>query len=345
MALSGKQTKIGLTLLLAVPAVLTGTFWICPSLYVRAMQVTGMVRGTVNGFESKNKPMVLHLPDGIDLQTEIRYGTQYPNSWLDVYRNAGTPNLPTFIYIHGGGYAWGDKAEGDPTAASDNVSDATAWIRAVCTGGFNAVSINYALSPEFVYPTPILQIDQAVQFLQREQNALGLNLSKVIFCGGSAGGQLAGQYVNIQTNPDYAANMGIKPALTKEEILGVVFNCALLEPKEFSNTGERFMDLMFSVLERCYFGTDDKILRQADVIENLSDDFPATFLTDGNHGTFDAQAVRMDQALTKRGIRHTFNFYPASQASLAHGYDSCLKDSFAQDNLKKVQEFLHTLTS
>ena len=99
MALSGKQTKIGLTLLLAVPAVLTGTFWICPSLYVRAMQVTGMVRGTVNGFESKNRPMLLRLPDGIDLQTEIRYGTQYPNSWLDVYRNTGMPNLPTFISV------------------------------------------------------------------------------------------------------------------------------------------------------------------------------------------------------------------------------------------------------
>ena len=50
--------------------------------------------------------------------TEIQYGTDYPNSYLDItYPNEDTTVCrPTVIYFHGGGFFGGDKSMGDPVA-------------------------------------------------------------------------------------------------------------------------------------------------------------------------------------------------------------------------------------
>ena len=50
--------------------------------------------------------------------TEIQYGTDYPNSYLDItYPNEDTTVCrPTVIYFHGGGFFGGDKSMGDPMA-------------------------------------------------------------------------------------------------------------------------------------------------------------------------------------------------------------------------------------
>ncbi len=327
--------------LLAIAAVLLLAFlavWrFRPDGYIVLLQRTGMASGAVNSFAAEYTET--DLENGIRLLSNLSYGDQYPNSFLDLYQNTTAENTPTFFYIHGGGYAWGDKAEGDPNAGSG--TEATAYLQSICAAGWNVVSVNYALAPEYRYPTPIVQIDQAVRFLQSSD--LGLDMTRVVFSGGSAGGQLAGQYVNLLTNAAYAGEMKLEPALGADEVLGVVFNCALLEPEQFGHTGDLGTDFLFSPLGRCYFGTDNDILRQADVLLHLSPDFPPAYITDGNHGTFDAQARRLDEALTDLDIPHTCNFYP--EAQLGHGYDSFLDDPYAQDNLAKTLEFLDGLKS
>ena len=310
-------------------------WWFRPGWYIVLLQRTGMANGTVNSFEEEYT--VTDLENGIRLLSGVSYGNQYPNSFLDLYQNTTEDNPPTFFYIHGGGYAWGGKAEGDPNAQSD--TEATAYLQSICAGGWNVVSVNYALAPDYLYPTPILQINQAVRFLQ--DTDLCVDMTRVVFSGGSAGGQLAGQYVNLVTNSTYAAEMEIKPALSTEEVLGIVFNSSLLEPESFAHTGDISTDLLFSALGRCYFGTDKEVLQQADIILHLTSDFPSAYITDGNHGTFNAQAERLDEALTGLNIPHTCNFYPDVQ--LGHGYDSFLDDPYAQDNLAKTLEFLTQL--
>ena len=324
-------------IILTVAVLLLLTFaavwWFRPDWYIIFLQKTGMANGALNSFEDEYT--VADLERGVRLISGISYGDQYPNSFLDIYQNTTEENAPTFFYIHGGGYAWGDKAEGDPNAGEG--PEATQYLQSICTSGYHVVSINYALAPEYLYPHPILQIDQAVQFLQENEN-LGIDMTHVVFSGGSAGGQLAGQYVNLQTNANYAAEMGIEASLKPEEVIGVVFNSALLEPEQFASTGDLSTDFLFSSLKRCYFGSDRAMLQQANVTAHLSADFPPTYITDGNHATFNEQAERLDAALTTLSIPHTFNFY--TEVQLGHGYDSFLSDPYGQDNLAKTLEFL-----
>ena len=192
-----------------VAAAVSAVLYFRPDIYLRLMQAAGFVEGEVNSFEAKNETEMRTLENGIRFISDIPYGSEYPNGFLDLYKtNIGdSKEAPLFFYIHGGGYAGGDKSEGDPAAASSDVEEATQYLQTICRSGYNVVSINYALAPDYNYPVPIYQVDEAVRFLRENEAEYGISTSHIVFSGGSAGGQLAGQYVNIQTNTEYAEQM------------------------------------------------------------------------------------------------------------------------------------------
>lgn len=317
-----------------------------PEYYIMYKQKTGMVHGAVNSFDPKEAKLEVSDTQ-VTYTGDIRYGDTYPNSYLDIYRfeaDSGEKR-PVFFFLHGGGYAWGDKAEGDPTAESLVSEEANRYLIEICRSGYQVVSINYALAPEYVYPVPVYQIDEAVRFLLEHQDEYGLDMTKVVFAGGSAGGQLAGQYANIQTNEAYAREMKMEQALGKENVLGVVFGSALLRPADFEKVDTVYFKWMFNELKKVYFGNSPEALAQADVIEYVSEDFPPTYITDGNHGTFDRQAKELAEKLEELGIEHVLNYYEKSEAVLEHGYDGSLNSEYALDNLEKELDFLKGLVS
>lgn len=154
--------------------------------------------------------------------------------------------------------------------------------------GYNVISLNYAFASEYLYPTPILQISQAVTFLKENADVYGLNMSRVVF----AGGQLEGQFVNLQTNPDYAYEMGINPVMNADDIAAVLFNSALLDTERFSETGNHIWNWLFLQCGRMYFDSDflkgNESAEQADVIDHLTTAFPPSYISDGNNGHFGA---------------------------------------------------------
>ena len=54
----------------------------------------------VNSFEPANKPQKVYLEDGITVQTDVKYGEEYPNSYVDIYYKESEEKRPVFFYIH-----------------------------------------------------------------------------------------------------------------------------------------------------------------------------------------------------------------------------------------------------
>ena len=54
--------------------------------------------------------------DGTTQISDIDYGSAHPNDYLGIYlaKDAGA-DAPTLVYVHGGGYVFGDKPFGNPT--------------------------------------------------------------------------------------------------------------------------------------------------------------------------------------------------------------------------------------
>jgi acetyl esterase/lipase len=286
------------------------------------------------------------LGGGIMLISDVAYSTAHPNSFMDIYAtdtDGGEP-LPTFFYIHGGGYVWGDKTLAETFAIGENEN----YLAAVAKSGFNVVSIDHKLFPAAVYPDILHQIDESFRFLEEHAEEYGLDINNLVLCGASAGGQLVGQYLNVQLNAEYAAKLGLAPRLNPENIKAVAFNSALLEPDKFADTGSLLVNYVFGLMGKVYFGhvnlKKNANAIEGNVISYVTENFPPAFITDGNSGTFTKQAQKLGERLSELGVAYTLNLYDKKDASLGHAYESTLNSEQAKDNFAKMIDFLDKYT-
>jgi len=106
---------------------------------------------------------------------------------LDLYVQKGRDfkvRRPGVLFIHGGGFTGGDKAEYRSASVSADL----------CRAGYVVVSCNYVLGPKDkpgVWPRNIADCRDAVRWMRANADALGLDPNRIAVAGGSAGGYLA----------------------------------------------------------------------------------------------------------------------------------------------------------
>jgi acetyl esterase/lipase len=94
-------------------------------------------------------------------------------------RGAAGP-LPGVLYVHGGGFAYGELATPSP------------WARAVCEGaGAVVVNVNYRLAPEHPFPAGVEDCDAALRWMADHAGRLGVDAARVAVTGASAGACLS----------------------------------------------------------------------------------------------------------------------------------------------------------
>lgn len=190
------------------------------------------VVNTKNLYEPLRAPLQETKDNGQFIITEIRYSEVYPNSFLDITYPDETVDTerPTLIYFHGGGFFGGSKCDGDPLAEGD----ATALLDDICAEGFNLVNIDYALVPEYHFPTPVIQANEAFRFLIDHAEEYHLDMDNIVIMGSSAGAIITSQLGSIITNPEYAVLLGIDPVLKPEQVKALVIDDAPLDYDQFS---------------------------------------------------------------------------------------------------------------
>ncbi len=106
--------------------------------------------------------------DGIDLA-------------LDLYLPAVNDGLarPVCLYIHGGGWQGGDKADG------------AGFLRNPVLEGWIGVSVNYRLSGQTSWPGQIDDIHTCLEWISEHAEELNADPQRIVVSGASAGGHLA----------------------------------------------------------------------------------------------------------------------------------------------------------
>ena len=109
---------------------------------------------------------------------DLAYKTNgHPRQKLDLYVPPSGELLPLIIWIHGGAFRLGNKAEDVPLD--------------YLTAGFAVASINYRLSHHAIFPAQIEDVKGAVRWLRVNAATYGLDPSRFGVWGPSAGGHLA----------------------------------------------------------------------------------------------------------------------------------------------------------
>ncbi len=112
---------------------------------------------------------------------DLAYATLSSAQKLDLYLpTTGSGPFPVVIMVHGGGFMFGDKADGAGLTGVDQLLAA----------GYAVASINYRLSGEAQYPAQIFDAKAAVRFLRANAAKYNLNPEKFGAWGASAGGNL-----------------------------------------------------------------------------------------------------------------------------------------------------------
>ena len=277
--------------------------------------------------------------NGIVYLNDIAYADEYPNSYLDIYYPDENTEIlrPTFLYLHGGGFFGGDKILGDPMAVNSDVNE---LFDRIILEGYNFVSINYALVPQYHFPTPELQMDQAIHFLLEHATEYHLDMTDVIIMGQSAGAILTAQYGAMLSNPEYAKLYGITPALSPEAVKCLIIDDAPLIFDHFDRNGKR-------LLGNFICGTSTPSQAQTNMynpIGYVNDAYPATFLIGSNYrgNGYAYDMEQLSSALRECGVICEF-FYDtyADGSEPMHGFLSNLKqDELAQRCYAAIIEFL-----
>ena len=101
---------------------------------------------------------------------------------LDFYRAVGRSPAPCVVAIHGGAWYLGDRKESRAIRQSND------WL---ARQGYAVASIDYRLAPKAIWPAQRDDVLAAVAFLRAHAPALGIDPTRVVLLGRSAGGQLA----------------------------------------------------------------------------------------------------------------------------------------------------------
>lgn len=121
------------------------------------------------------------------IYTDISYGDEEANRF-DLYVPADTTrgNYGLVVYVHGGGFTSGDKA------------DDAGMLQWLCSKGYVAASINYTLRdedhPDVSVYSQSMEIKNSISAVVEAAADLGYNLDAMAIGGGSAGGTLAMLY-------------------------------------------------------------------------------------------------------------------------------------------------------
>lgn len=133
------------------------------------------------------------------VKTDVAYG-DHPLQKLDLYLPDTPTKAPVMVYIHGGGWAKGDKAAVGLKPAFFN---GKGWI---------FVSVNYRLLPEGKHPANVNDVAIALAKIHDEVAGHGGDPERLFIMGHSAGAHLAAL---VATNPKPLEKAGKSLALLK----------------------------------------------------------------------------------------------------------------------------------
>jgi len=111
--------------------------------------------------------------------TNIQYDRDYERCALDVFRPADNPNAPLVILIHGGGWTGGSRSQYYQSCIE------------LAKRGFAAATVGYRLLDEAAWPDMAYDVLRGMAYLKSHAAELGIDASKAVTLGSSAGGQLA----------------------------------------------------------------------------------------------------------------------------------------------------------
>jgi acetyl esterase/lipase len=231
---------------------------------------------------------------------------------LHVPARAEDGQAPVAVYGHGGGFFTGSRRMGP-------------W-RFLLEAGIAVASVSYRFSGEAVFPAAIQDMAAAVRWVRANAGAYGLDASKVIGFGSSAGAYLVSAVALMSEHDDLLGQAGPTPEVSCE-LAAVVEHYA---PSDFLRLDDdapdgvvELMDAPGSTITRFLGFIPSEQAERADVgrlTRYATPDAPPflIFHGDDDHRVGLQQSRRLHRALTEAGSRAELIVLPGADHGSPH---------------------------
>ncbi len=238
------------------------------------------------------------------------------------------------LYFHGGGYViGGPRSHGKLAAQIAHAARSEAWL------------VDYRLAPEQPHPAALEDALAAYRWLSQRDG-----IGRIVLAGDSAGAQLSSQLAALVTNPEYARELDITPALRPEQLRGVVLNCGIYDVQKMTG-GSGIVGWGADQSLWAYTGSrdfeDSTAIGQMSTMRHVTDGFPPTYISGGNGDPLtDKQSKPLAAELGGLGVEVTTLFYPEDhEPALPHEYQFDLDNEDGTRALERTVEFLKAHTA
>lgn len=248
-------------------------------------------RGAMSPAELRREPIRFEL--------DVPYAaTDTVRQRLDLYlpKAPATERLPVIVFIHGGGWRQGDKADG-----------AGRLMPYVRGGDYAGVSVGYRLTSEATWPAQLHDCKAAIRWVRAHADRYGLDPERIGAWGRSAGAHLALMLGVTGDAPDLEGNLGPHTGTSSRVAcvvnhFGVTDLSAGLGRKDAADRGGR--DAPATLLLGGPLHDRPEEAKSASPVTHISPGDPPVLTA---HGTADrtvpySQAVRLDAALRQAGV-------------------------------------------
>ena len=206
---------------------------------------------------------------------------------------------PAVLWIHGGGWDHGDKAENDGAVA-------------LAHEGFVTASLNYRLSGNWPFPANIEDCKCAIRFLRANAARFGIDPDRIGVAGASAGGHLAELVAAAGPAAGLEGSGGWPDVSSRVQAAAAWYGVS-----DFTVGAMQFQNHTGKVVLKLFRGSEEEhpeAYRQASPIFYVSKDGPPLLLAHGEKDDlvpFD-QSVRMAEAWRKASL--PIEFIPVKNA-------------------------------
>jgi acetyl esterase/lipase len=322
------------SLLVRVLARLRPQCWCPPGLSLRLFRLSSQPSGAINAADVRR-----HLPaNGWITRTDLEYapGTGRDGRFDLVVPDSPGPH-PLVVWLHGGGWHFGDKA------------DALPYLEHLATRGFAGAAVNYPRAPRARYPEAPRQANEAVRHLVAHAAEYGIDPDRIVLAGDSAGAQLAAELVVLTSNPSYAPGSSFAPALSPGQLRGALLFCGIYDPPALDRSGRMFEAVLESAmwsLTRSRAWKDTDACRSMTVIDHATAAFPPAFLCAGNQDPLTpGQSLPMAARLRELGVE-VEEYFPGDETDpVNHEFQFRLATEHGREALERTVAFLDRVTS
>jgi acetyl esterase/lipase len=222
---------------------------------------------------------------------------------LDLWVPVTPTPAPLVVWIHGGGFMFGDRRYLPETLRPNQIFDA------LLDGGLAVASIDYRHALEAPFPAQLHDAKAAVRYLRAHADELGISIDRVGVMGESAGGYIAAMVGLTGHRPDLEGTHGVVGLSSAVDVVVDWYGPADLAsmprqtlPPEVA--AKLPPELRVAPEDQLTRGLEGAALADASPVTHVTADAPPFLLV---HGTADwlvpyVQSERLAAALTDAGV-------------------------------------------